>query len=575
MSVLFNGRRIVHPGGYDAMDASGLTQVSDPISNLPIVVGQSDSGAPGQVRWFTSVEMAENYLVSGEALDALKVMFSPRPEGGGGASRIGVLITNELTRAVLAVGGLRFVSYVYGTFGNNIRVKLENGTLAGTKRLMVRRWDKNLTEVYDNLGASFYIKYNGDEAFAEATITAVDGKATNLEVKVGATEATSVVDLSVPLTGEIATITDLINHLSSIPEYTVYMAGGTLSSDVPVSALVAKKASIKAETLLTVDPALDLISQVTNLSDIIYVEKDPEVAALSNFIDTPLAGGQKGTSPNSWSTAINSLRTVYHDILVILSDKANIHAEATRHVQQMELRNQKQVLFTGGGIGETPAQAKQRAQILNSSRVVLGYPDIYLPGTTEGVRPAYFTGAILAGRVAGLSATEPITFDLFNVLSLGREMVAGDPDIDELIEAGVATLELTRNNTIRLAQGVTTYTGQDNVLYKEISVRRGADAVSEHVRSGLEQLFVGTKGLSMTPSSVTTATIDLLNERGEQGTQDILGFRNIQVSFENTAVRVDYEVAMVEPINFVLVTSHFVPGSTITGAVNSAESEDF
>lgn len=562
MSVIFNGRRITHPGAYDAIDATGLSITSAGVLNIPVVVGTALSGQPGTVKWFTTPESAEAYLVGGDLLDAVKVMFSPRPEGGGGVSQVGVLITNELQRAKKAVGGLRMVSYAYGTGGNNIQTRLEDGTIAGTKRFVARRWDKNIVEVYDNLGAALTVKYTGEEAYAKATVTVVDGKATVLEIKVGADEATAVSDVQVALNGELATIDKLVQHLASIPEYEAYLSGSLVTSKSLTSALKAvEDADLKGTgALLIMDEVEDLVVQARQLSDIVYVEKDPE-GTLANFADVALEGGSSAEAPASWASHFETLKTVYHDILVVLSDSPTIHAEATRHIQQMELRNQKQILFTGGGVDETTAQVKQRAQTLNSSRVVLGYPAIYIPGV-EGLKPAYFTGALLAGRVAGLPATEPITFDLFNVVALGRDLVAGDPDIDELIESGVATLELTQSGAIRLAQGVTTYIGQNNTLYKEISVRRGADKISESVRKGLEDQFVGTKGLSLTVSTVTTAVIDLL--RQNVASQDIHGYRNIQVSFTGTTVRVDYEVSIVEPINYVLATTHFVPNAGLT-----------
>jgi hypothetical protein len=304
----------------------------------------------------------------------------------------------------------------------------------------------------------------------------------------------------------------------------------------------------------------DIKLQTAKYSELITAEV---TGTLANFDYNYLAGGSKGTAPTSWSSYLNTVKKQFSDILIILSDSEAIHAEALTHVQQMEQRQQKQMLFTGGAVGETVVRTKQRASMLNSSRAVLAYPGIYHKSISNGkvALAPYFTAAMIAGRVCGVDASEPVTFDYFNLIGLENDLLAGDPAIDELINSGVCVLERVQNGAIRLVQGVTTYMGPNNPLFREISVRRGSDKLSDTMRKSMEDSFVGKKGLRATASAVETKAIDVLEQAIKDG--DITAYRNVVVRFAGSVVYVDYEVAPVEPINLVLINSHFVPDSVI------------
>ncbi|MNC53345.1 hypothetical protein D3C81_2241640 [compost metagenome] len=75
----------------------------------------------------------------------------------------------------------------------------------------------------------------------------------------------------------------------------------------------------------------------------------------------------------------------------------------------------------------------------------------------------------------------------------------------------------------------------------------------------MEDRFVGAKGLASSAASVVTSVVDVLEKAVKDG--DILSYRNIVVRIESSVVYVDYQVAPVEPNNYILITSHFVPES--------------
>lgn len=554
--VNFNGRNIVHPGGYDAIDASAMQGLAGTGANLPIVVGTADAGKSGVVKWFASSEDAEAYLRGGDLLKALKIMFSPTPDGGG-AALIGAMVANSTVQATLSVGGTKLTSIEYGDGGNRIQVKMEDGTIANTKKFTATRWDIDTTEVYTNVGAVIQLSHTG-HPYAVVSVVVVNGAATKLETKIGGSSVDALVDLSLDLTsGQFVTIDDLIAYINGVSgyraKYVDYNSSGLTVDKLDALSLVD---IANGGYLLAVKG--DLAHRLNNKSALVNVEI---IGSLTNFPSTYLAGGSKGTAPSSWANLLNVLKSQYSDLLVVLSSDSTIHAEALAHVNEMENRHQKQVLFTGGAVGESADDAKSRSLNLNSSRAVLAWPGIYHSVHNSGKTPMapYFTAAMLAGRVAGVDASEPITFDYFSILGLEVDQLAGDPQVDDLITSGVATLERVSGRGFRLVQGITTYQQSNNVLYREISVRRGADKLSEQMRATLEEMFVGKKGVKATPSAVTTKVVEILEQAIRDG--EIVSYRNIVVRMVGTVIYVDYQVAPVEPTNFVLITTHFVPDS--------------
>jgi hypothetical protein len=563
MAINFDGRNIVHPGGYSTIDSNNMVVTSDGSTNIPIVLGTADAGKPGEVKWFTNMISATNYLRGGELLNALQLMFSPLPEGGGGSSMVGVVIVNPNTQATLVAGGVTFTSLEYGAGGNKVQVKLESGTISGSKKLTASRWDVNALEVFDNLGAVMSITYTGAQAYADVTITVNSGTATRLQTKVGASSATGVLDLDLNLAdSRFATVDGIISYINSVSGYTAALLNpqhsGMASSGLDAVSAIAIKTT--AANFMAINAG---IKYTVNGNSNLVSLSIPSTA--TNFVNTYLGGAVTPVAPTSWATHLDTVKSSFSDVLVVLSGSASIHAEASIHLGQMELRKQRQVMFTGGASGENATQAKQRASALNNSRIVLAYPGIYhaVIGNGTTVLPPYMTAALIAGRATGVDPSEPITFDYFGVIGLEKDQIVGDPVIDDLIASGVCTLERTYTGGIRLVQGITTYLGTDNTLLKEISVRRGADKVDAKVVRALEDKFVGNKNLLASESAIKTAIIDVLEGEKRNGT--IADYNPIiQLTYSGTSVIADYQVAPVEPVNFVLLRSHFVPASSLS-----------
>lgn len=558
----FNGRNIIHPGAYDYIDSTGMISSTPGSPNVPIMLGESETGTPGEVVWFTDPIQAKKHLTGGDLYTAIDLVFSPLPEGGGGCSRIGVLTVNPLTQAKLEREGLVYTSRVYGEPSNKVYMSLSDGTITGSKKAVIGNAETNLVEIFDNIGCLFAVKYTGTEEYASMELDSTNPEDVKLVVKTGATQESATLDLEVSLK-TYDTVSKVVSFISKTSGYearflsskSVNMSVGNLDKITGVN--------IKGTEGIVTSLIDDLVNTISSYSQLITCSVKTRTTPIVNFGSTSLRGGSKGESPRTWSSQFEHLKSQVFNRLILLTSLDIIHAEALSFISTMESKNVKIVAFSGGGTDDDKTTMKQRSSLLNSSRMVLAYPPIYHPSYEEGKAklPGYMTGAMIAGRSCGVPPSEPITFDYFNVVKLGDELIHGDTEIDDLIAQGICTLEKAVNGGIRLAHGRTTYIGPYNLMLTELSLRTGGDAVSEFVRQGLEKAFVGTKSVPNIVTAIVTATKDLLDMCKRNNDITSYNADTITVRKSGTAYMIDYEASIGDPINYLLITSHFVPDS--------------
>lgn len=569
--VYFNGRWLTHPGAYSKVDAEEMVRKTGVGGKIIVMLGEARGGKPEEVLWFNNPATAKAILKSGDLLDAMNLAWSPTPEGEGadviGAMRVNPALQSDYT---LKDGNdqdtMKFTSKDYGEDTKYIQVKLENGTATGTKKVSVYDVLTESYESFDNLGEVFTIKYAGDEAYCVITIEAseLDGKASVIKTKKGADAGTAVDDIVIDLTSQAyANIGQIINFINSHEGYTCTLVPGvaysTLSSrllDI-ITAVSIKSATAVLITAVRADMA-KTITEESALIDCSVINWDSGIPA--NFAYTALIGGEEGITPSSWETLFSKLDTVELTEVVPITSDASIHAECKAHVNTASnsLRRERR-MTCGGASGETIAQVKERIQGLNSSRVQLVYPGVkrYKDGVLV-TYPPYVTAGMFAGRHAFKDWGDSCTFDYFDAVGLEKDLTP--LEVNELINAGIATLENVQNDGIRLAQDITTCITLDNPLYVERCIAEYADYLNKRIRKRIEQFYIGKGGTKGKVTSIKNAVITILDDE-KNNLENIVEYRNVTVSLEERVVKIDYEVAPTEPINFVLLSSHFYTAS--------------
>ena len=324
------------------------------------------------------------------------------------------------------------------------------------------------------------------------------------------------------------------------------------------------------DNLTSVAAAVAAINHVTTGSTLVRATLILE-GTLTNVSATPLVGGVDGTPVNQdWTDGFNLIDANPSNVYYAATADASVLALLVAQVNLTSLYKFGGQVVAGAALGETAAQVAARAAVYaaNQGRVVMcgpGTKDYDVNGNiiTDG---AYLSFAPkVAGLIAGLPIQRALTYKTVSGLGLDKDFSQSDLDILE--QAGVLTVENVPNRGLRITHGQTTWTGDLNPLFREISVRRIADLISYNLKTDLSA-FVGEPGTVFTIQAIKARVESIMVEAEKAGLitpgTDNAGnaepaYRNIRVRFNSASgiCYVEVECSPVTPVNFVLCTAHF------------------
>lgn len=558
IGVTFDNKHIIHPSAHARVNADALNTINTGTSRNIVFLGTSTSGAPGKIHWFSNPADAREVLRGGDLLQAGELAWNPSGDGSG-AGMIGFIRTQPATQAQLVKDAMTIKSKEYGSHTNKIQVKMEDGTITGTKTITVYRWTDEVREIYEDLGIIFNIQYKGEEEYAVLTITQTDGKATNLSVKVGEDSETATEVLSYPLgEGEYYDINKLINDINEHEDFEASISpvgNKNLTTDL-LDAVENKNIKTKYSVLALKG---DILHQ-TRTSRLIEISFTSG-SFPSNFDFTYLAGAVDGAVPSSWSNYFEMLHGEAVYLIVPLTADKSIHMECNRFINnQAEQERNFMLGVYGGNEDETIDQAIGRSLSLSSSRAILAYPGIKIQQANDTVTtlPAYMTAALIAGKIAGKAVGDPITLDPVNIAGLSK--VLKTADIDRLLQGGVTTLEFVRHGNIanyRIAQGITCWHIDSNPSYREISMRTITDNLSSELIGIMERKFAGTKGTINTVALMKNEVQSFLDRKRREDIIVEYLPESVTVQLDGEVARINYACIPVGAINYILITTTY------------------
>lgn len=279
----------------------------------------------------------------------------------------------------------------------------------------------------------------------------------------------------------------------------------------------------------------------------------------SGYVD--LAGGSDGTpvTISDWSAGLTLYTTEFVNILhPAMSTDATVHALFKTHVETYSNQKMERTAIVGGNandpIGDidTEDSLVYRAYNLNSERMLLVAPG------TDGQSAAYTASKIL-GLVAGYDVATPITYKTISATSIARKYTEAEKDT--LTKYGVCTIEEVPQGR-RVIRGITTVQDLSEYIedsFKEYSIQRIKDYLTDNVRTILESTYIGKKGLSGVVSQMQTTVTSILSKMKEA--EIIVGYRNVTVEQDSSDAKVyniSYDVAPVSPVNWIFVTQNLV-----------------
>jgi hypothetical protein len=542
------------PGAYSRIDfvQSGSGTVA---TNNAVIMGDSRGGKPNTILWFASKSEAEQALVSGALLDAVKHAFSP---GDGYApQRIAAWRVNPGLRAsrdFVSGETTMFTAHAwdYGLYGNQVKAKIEAGTTSG-KKVSIKYQQNDEVVVDDVYRESFTIQYTGDGTTATMDITP-----TALTTTVDESG-----DLDIDLTA-FPTIQDLVNYINDQADYSCAVVTGDPSQ------LTAELDSVTTGNIATEYTATSTLQAIIETVEGLPWVSEVEVPTLSarslpdNDSDWAyFSGGTDGEYTSSeWEDSLDILANENVQFIGSSSTDSAVHSLIKTHCESMNGVSGKseRQFIVGGAAGETVAQAVTRAQTLASDAGALCYPgftyyDLADSSKTKTYAPAYYAAKEI-GRQVALALNEPATNKGVDVL--GWESVLSTTEIEQLIKAGVWVGMQTKNGRFVNARAITTYQGA-TLQRNEFSMMREALFAARDLRTAIERTFIGrpgTNGRLLEVDAIVNAKLAYYADNLQifVGNPPYWGYQKQVVGDQ---VRIDYDANLTAPINFAFITSHF------------------
>jgi hypothetical protein len=306
-----------------------------------------------------------------------------------------------------------------------------------------------------------------------------------------------------------------------------------------------------------------------NTSKLITAERSsgatgpPDKAAA--FANTPLeSGGTEGTSIAStdWETALTKIADKDVQIVVLFTDNATTQKMGIAHARESALFGYERNLWVGAPKDKTLTELfDEHSSVLNTRHMAVVAQEIKIPnlkGTLVFKEPKYLA-VMMAGMQAGSSIAMPLTWkrpDVSDVRQDWRENL----DAGEAIQKGICVL--SRDNLgWKVERSVTTHLEDDNPILSEVSA---FESVNTSVRDLRAKLIgqIGNPVIAGTASRMVGAVEARLDKQVKDGI--IKAFRNVFIEDLGDTFNVHYEVAAVEPLNFIVVTAHVVRISETT-----------
>jgi len=321
----------------------------------------------------------------------------------------------------------------------------------------------------------------------------------------------------------------------------------TVQVDMSANVYAAVKAFVNS-TLVTVEKATGADEEPANT-----------VSAVS------LAGGTYAAPTlSNWQEAFESIETESIQIvatkpndLLDVSGVSGVHLALRDHCVRMageggDERNG----WVGAEEDDTLSALKVRSAALNSRFISLVFDDATVVGPTgneKKLSPSAFA-IMCAGMQSGTAVGTPLTGKRPNVITVGHNSsIKPTADASELLKYGLTFVTTDRLGP-KIERSITTYQTDDNPIFSEMSSVESVNTSIRDLRANLETM-IGDPAKITTKGRIRSLTIARLND---QVAEDIIkAFIDSSVTVEDLGdtFTVSYQMAPIEPVNFIVVTA--------------------
>lgn len=319
------------------------------------------------------------------------------------------------------------------------------------------------------------------------------------------------------------------------------ISGSGGSSTVGLVGLVSEGESGKLYTLNRYEDAVTQFGQEENLTKLVQILFRNGAAKV---VAVPVSGEE------DYQGAFDLL-AAEEDISVVVCDSTQLTVQQAlrQSVCDASQARRERIAVVGGAQNENVEALVQRAEGLNSERVVL-----VAPGDDTGL-----AAAAVAGAIAGESDPAiPLGGAELRGLE-GMEARYADTEIDTLVRGGVTPLENV-SGVVSVVRGVTTRTktGEaEDATWRELTTIRIVDDVIPTIRNSLRAKFRRTKNTEQTRGAIRSQVV--LELENKLAREIITGYDQVTVEADTenpTVCLVDFTFTVAHGLNQIWLTAH-------------------
>lgn len=571
MALFFNGRLYKTPAVISRVDTAALANRNLTVGNVLAILGAAPALKPKTPHRFGGPSDAREAGVEGEVLKAIELAFDPSAQTGG-PSEIVFLNPQPSTQSALALldaGAATVITLTstgYGLKTRQIKVKVESATNTGKK--LTTQYGDSYYVADDVYRHAFSIQYTGAEASARMTINN-----TTLTLEAPNSTVVATIDLSA-----YDTVQKLVDRINVTAGFGAAVLDGNGAKPALGGLDSVSNQDVKTAPYTVAAHLQAIVDWFNGLSEgfVTATRAAGSGTVPANIGFTYLAGGVDGTLANQdWTDTFTKLQEEDVQWVVPIATSSAIHAMADAHCAYMSTVGRKERrAICGTALGTTDANAIAAAKAIGSDRTALVHLGIY-SYNESGVLTLYsphVAAAAIGGGAAGVNPGTPLTNKTLKVSGLERKL-RNPTDTDLLIDGGVIPLEDTPQG-YKIVKSITTWLTDDNYYRTEMSVGAAGDFVARNLRNALEPL-VGAKASPITMADAQARAEGALRELARpepSGPEVLVGdaanppWRNLRIALEGDVMRVEVEVNLVLPVNYIPIVVYARPYSGLVTA---------
>lgn len=548
------GKRTEHyvPGSYSR--SNNVTSPSGVSAGNLCILGTANGGKPNTVYEFGSVADARTVLGSGSLLEGIAYAFNGSNDYV--PQKVMAMRVNQGTQAELKLKSgdaevLQLTAWDYSAQTNQLKLKIENGTVENSKKLTVVFKDSTIE--HDNI-VKQSIQVLGSLTSPTVTIDSTSIVLTGTDEN-GETITETINFNDFPTINEVVTKINDTDYFTAIAQDTNENA---LSSELDtVSGIDITEPVYLYSNYKAFKDVLKSIEYISNVEDVGTSRVVPDNTPFVYFT----GGGSSNASIDDWASALGELES--HDVQIIAtpSTDEDVQVLIANHCTLMSstINRKERTCWLGGPLNQTDEEALSKARSFNNKLVSYVVDTVIsanpITGTTETI-PGAMLGCMLAGIESAMAVNMPLTNKALKLIGFAKTRSL--PNMEKLIKGGVVVCNPSPDDVSNyvVIRSLTTYQADDL-----ISNERSMTREDLYMNRDLRKRFSKPIGMPNTlkPSSILATLNDAAKDWASAGmiipSDSNENVWNKAVKIDGDKIYITFSRYLTAPLNFVFITA--------------------